>query len=100
MGICLEPHAFVAGLARVPRGIDHGGRDAPVPEPERTRPRAIRRGEVERDEVLAAVADAEAQLMQLGEHSPPPDQPDRARVDDWLHRSHLEHWVRLQRPRP
>lgn len=64
----------------------------PVPEPHRSYLRAIRRGEVELPEVLEAVADAEAQLVQLTVSPTLPDQPDRAWVDAWLHRAHLDFW--------
>lgn len=66
----------------------------PVPEPERTYLRAIRRGQVVRAEVVSAITDAEAQLTQLGEDTDLPDEPDRAWVDAWLHRSHLDYWDR------
>lgn len=64
----------------------------PVPEPDRAYLRAIRRGEVPLAEVLAAIDRAEARLLQLREGSAVPDEPDRAWVDDWLHRSHLAYW--------
>ena len=64
----------------------------PVPEPDLTYLRAIRRGEVGRDEVVAAVSNAEARLTQLRSGTSLPDEPDRAWVDAWLHRSHLAYW--------
>jgi predicted nucleotidyltransferase len=65
----------------------------PVPEPDLSRLRAVRRGEVSLDEVLAAVDQAEAQLERLRDGSALPDQPDREWVDAWLHRSHLSYWA-------
>jgi hypothetical protein len=69
----------------------------PVPEPQRARLRAIRRGEVPLDEVVDAVAAAESDLRRLATASSLPDQPDRRWVDGWLHRSHLRYWDDLGR---
>jgi len=41
-----------------------------------------------------AVTYAEARLAQLRDSSAVTDQPDRRRVDDWLHRSYLNFWAR------
>lgn len=68
----------------------------PVPEPQRSHLRAIRRGEVEKDAVVAAITDAEERLTQLSEDTHLPDEPDRAWVDAWLHRSHLDYWGHSQ----
>lgn len=64
----------------------------PIPEPDLSYLRAVRRGEVELSHVHAAVADAERRLLELSVDASVPDQPDRAWVDDWLHRVHLEYW--------
>lgn len=69
----------------------------PVPEPDLSRLRAVRRGDLGLDEVVAAVGDAERRLEELRDSSDLPPQPDRDWVDDWLHRSHLAYW---QSPRP
>jgi hypothetical protein len=45
-------------------------------------------------EVLDAVSDAEARLARLRDSAAIADQPDRAWVDDWLHRSYLNFWAR------
>ena len=66
----------------------------PVPEPHRAYLRSIRRGERPLTEVLDAVSDAEARLAQLRDSPAIADQPDRAWVDDWLHRSYLNFWAR------
>lgn len=66
----------------------------PIPEPDLSRLRAVRRGEVELAEVVAAVDAAEARLVALSGSSTVPDQPDRAWVDAWLHRTHLAYWQR------
>jgi hypothetical protein len=66
----------------------------PVPEPDRAYLRAVRRGEVPLAEVRDAIRAAEARLEALRDSPAVPDQPDRAWVDDWLHRSYLESWAR------
>jgi uncharacterized protein len=64
----------------------------PMPQPEREYLRSIRRGEVELNEVIARISDAEEQLVALGSSRHVPDEPDRAWVNEWLHRSHLAYW--------
>jgi hypothetical protein len=66
----------------------------PVPEPHRAYLRSIRRGERPLAEVLDAVTYAEARLAQLRDNPAIAEQPDRAWVDDWLHRSYLNFWAR------
>ena len=66
----------------------------PIPEPDLSRLRAVRRGEVELEEVVAAIDAAEARLVELSSSSAVPDQPDRAWVDAWLHRTHVAYWER------
>jgi uncharacterized protein len=68
----------------------------PVPEPDRAYLRAVRAGEVPLAEVLAAIRAAEARLEALRDSPAVPDQPDRAWVDDWLHRSYLGFWTRAR----
>jgi hypothetical protein len=46
-------------------------------------------------EVLAAITDAEARLTALRTSSSVPPEPDRAWVDDWLHRSYESFWAAL-----
>jgi hypothetical protein len=65
----------------------------PVPEPHRAYLRSIRRGDVPLADVLDAITRAETQLTHLRDASAAPAQPDRAWVDDWLHRSHLNFWA-------
>ncbi len=67
----------------------------PVPEPSRSHLLAVRRGDVPLPEVLAAVTDAEQRLRALRDSASVPQQPDRAWVDGWLHRSYLAYWERL-----
>lgn len=71
----------------------------PIPEPHRAYLRSVRRGERSLPEVLEAVDAAAAALVRLGTDSTVPPEPDRAWVDDWLHRPHLAHWTDLARSR-
>jgi hypothetical protein len=65
----------------------------PVPEPDRERLRAIRRGEVPLADVVVNIAAAECELERLRASDSVADQPDRKWVDDWLHRSHVAYWA-------
>jgi hypothetical protein len=67
----------------------------PLPEPQRGYLQAIRRGEIPLAEVVAAIDDAERQLVELRSSTRVPDQPDRAWVDRWLHRSYTTYWADL-----
>ncbi|GAA3155701.1 hypothetical protein GCM10010531_03740 [Blastococcus jejuensis] len=67
----------------------------PVPEPERAYLRSVRRGDLPLAEVLAAVDDVEVRLTALQDSSAVPPEPDRAWVDDWLHRSYQWFWSTL-----
>jgi uncharacterized protein len=85
-------HALRLGL----QGIElmtTGRITLPVPEPDRAYLRSIRLGERPLAEVVAAVAAAEARLIQLRESPDVPDEPDRAWVDDWLHHSYVAFWA-------
>lgn len=86
-------HALRLGLQGIEL-LTTGRITLPVPEPDRAYLRSIRRGERPLAEVLDAVADAENRLVRLRDSAAVPDQPDRAWVDDWLHRSHLDFWAR------
>ncbi|PPK98354.1 putative nucleotidyltransferase [Kineococcus xinjiangensis] len=66
----------------------------PVPQPARERLRAVRRGEVPLEQVVRAVAAAEERLEALRQSPAVPAEPDRAWVDDWLHRAHAAYWAR------
>jgi hypothetical protein len=84
-------HALRLGVQGVELLTD-GRITLPVPEPDRSYLRAVRRGEVALDEVVAAVDRAERQLEALRDSSAVPEHPDRDWVDTWLHRSHLAYW--------
>jgi hypothetical protein len=50
-------------------------------------------GQDDRDEMGRAVSAAEIRLGDLRNSSSLPDKPDRAWIDRWLHRRHLEYWA-------
>jgi hypothetical protein len=85
-------HALRLGIQGIEL-LTSGRITLPVPEPDLSYLRAVRRGEVELSHLHAAVADAERRLLELSVDASVPDQPDRAWVDDWLHRVHLEYWT-------
>jgi hypothetical protein len=85
-------HALRLGIQGVEL-LSTGRITLPVPEPQRSYLRAIRRGEVPQREVIAAIDDAEAALTRLATASAVPDAPDRTWVDGWLHRSYLRFWA-------
>jgi uncharacterized protein len=84
-------HALRLGL----QGVDlltTGRITLPVPEPHRAYLRSVRKGERSLTEVLEAIAETETRLAQLCDSPAVPAQPDRAWVDEWLHRSYLDFW--------
>ena len=64
----------------------------PVPEPDLSYLRQVRRGEVALDEVITQIDQAAEHLASLRDASDLPAEPDRVWVDEWLHRSHLSYW--------
>jgi hypothetical protein len=85
-------HALRLGLQGIEL-LTTGRITLPIPEPHRAYLRSIRRGERPLAEVLDAITSAEARLTELRDSPALPDQPDRAWVDDWLHRSYLDFWA-------
>ena len=65
----------------------------PVPEPDLTALRQVRRGKWELPAVLAWAGRLEAELRTLGDSSPLPGQPDLDWTNDWLHRAYTEFWA-------
>ncbi|MHA3704544.1 DNA polymerase beta superfamily protein [Jatrophihabitans sp. YIM 134969] len=65
----------------------------PIPEPWSTYLGAVHRGEVELDEVVAAIDEVAGELVRLTVAPGVPDRPDADWVDAWLHRAHLEFWA-------
>jgi hypothetical protein len=65
----------------------------PVDGPAGRHLRAVRRGEAPLDEVVGRLEEAEDELRRLRSASHLPEQPDRAWVDGWLHRSCTSFWA-------
>jgi hypothetical protein len=87
-------HALRLGLQGIEL-LTTGRISLPIPEPDLSRLRAVRRGEWGLQETLEAIASTEAELVRLQDSSSVPAEPDRAWVDAWLHRVHLAYWDRL-----
>ena len=84
-------HALRLGV----QGVEYlttGRITLPIPEPELTALREVRRGEWDLARVLAWSDDLEQQLVGLREKSPLPADPDVEWINDWLHRSYLAYW--------
>ncbi len=86
-------HALRLGIQGVEL-LSTGRITLPVPEPDLSYLRQVRRGEIRLDEVVAAVDAAETRLVALRDRSHLSDEPDRAWVDKWLHQAHLSYWSR------
>src|SRR5512132_1403155 len=65
----------------------------PMAEPERSRVMAIRRGDVQLDEVIAEIAEIERRLQAAVEERPLREEPDYERVDGFLIDSYREAWA-------
>jgi uncharacterized protein len=87
-------HALRLGLQGVEL-LTTGRISLPVPDQDRAYLRSVRRGEVPLPEVLDSIADVEERLTALRTSSSVPAEPDRAWVDDWLHRSYQSFWATL-----
>jgi len=87
-------HALRLGVQGVEL-LTEGQITLPLPSWHRDYLVRVRRGEVERDDVVAAVNDAEARLVSLRDNAGVPAQPDRAWADAWLHRAYLDYWARM-----
>jgi hypothetical protein len=88
-------HAVRLGLQGIEL-LNTGRITLPVPEPDRAYLRSIRSGQRPLAEVLDAIGETEARLIQLRNSTAIPGEPDRTWVDDWLHRSHLNFWASQQ----
>jgi len=72
--------------------LETGHLTLPMPEPDRTWLRELRRGEHTRAEALARAADLEERLAALCESSDLPEEPDHAWADRWLVDAHRRSW--------
>jgi hypothetical protein len=84
-------HALRLGVQGV-EYLQTGRISLPIPEPELSLLREVRRGEWDLGRVIAWATDLERRLEESIEISPLPDDPDAAWLNDWLHRSHLRYW--------
>lgn len=64
----------------------------PIPEPDRTWLRELRRGEHTKDEALDRARDLLDQINRLRETANLPAQADRKRIDEWLTLTYREWW--------
>jgi hypothetical protein len=67
----------------------------PVPEPALSQLRAVRTGGWTLAEVLDRLDDLQCELEQLTTAAHLPEEPDRAWIDGWLHRSYTAYWADL-----
>src|SRR5207248_5650428 len=72
--------------------LNTGRLTLPMPEPERSRIMAIRRGEVAEADVLAEIDQVEAELAAALATSPLPPEPDRHAVDGFIVDTYREAW--------
>ena len=84
-------HALRLGIQGVEL-LTTGRMNLPMLEHHRDHLRAVRRGEITLDRVLADLGEYERHLEGLRASAQVPDQPDRAWVDGWLIRSHRTFW--------
>lgn len=85
--------------------LETGRITLPIPEPDLTALRGVRRGEWELPAVLDWAGGLESDLRTPAETSPLPEQPDLAWVNDWLHRAYTALWTdqestSVRRPNP
>ncbi|WP_285733881.1 nucleotidyltransferase domain-containing protein [Nocardiopsis sp. ATB16-24] len=72
--------------------LETGRLTLPMPEPDRTWLRELRRGEHSRTEALERARELEQRLVSLRETSDLPEEPDTAWADDWLVRTYRRTW--------
>ena len=96
----VEAHGFdtkyamhVLRLAVQGREMLQTGRlELPIAEPERSRIRAVREGQVSWDETIAWIDQAERELEVAHEQSTLPDDPDVERAERWLVHAYQRSW--------
>ncbi|WP_159945427.1 MULTISPECIES: DNA polymerase beta superfamily protein [unclassified Nocardiopsis] len=74
--------------------LETGHLTLPMPEPDRTWLRELRRGEHSRTEALERAGDLEQRLAGLCATSDLPGEPDTAWADEWLVRTYQRVWAR------
>lgn len=84
-------HAVRLGIQGVEL-LTHGRITLPIPEPDRTWLRELRRGEHTQVEALDRMADLRAQLVTLSDSSTWPKQPEHLAIDRWLTETYQQWW--------
>lgn len=64
----------------------------PIPEPHLSYLRAMRRGEIAKEDALDTAHALKQQIRDAAARSALPDEPDRAGIDLWLESAHRRHW--------
>ena len=82
----------VATRAAGNRLMTTGRLTRPMPDPDRSRVTAIRRGDVPIDETVREIEEVERRLERAVEQSTLRDEPDDARVDAFVLRAHRAGW--------
>lgn len=94
---------YLAHMARLTmQGLEFlslGRIELPMLETNASYCRAIRSGDVSKEEALAYIAEAEKTLRKLTEEGPLPEHPDRYAIDDFLADAHNYWWRRTSDPR-
>ncbi|HVJ71623.1 MAG TPA: nucleotidyltransferase domain-containing protein [Sphingomicrobium sp.] len=72
--------------------METGRLTLPMPEVERERVRAVRRGEVSLNDVLTETGYLEVRLRDLYTTSPLPERPNTTRVEEWMLDTYYESW--------
>ena len=72
--------------------LDTGWLTLPMPEPDRSRVMAIRRGELSLEETVAEIDDVERRLAEAVETTELPPEPDRSAVDAFLVDAYRRAW--------
>ena len=72
--------------------LETGWLTLPMPEPERSRVMAIRKGERTFDETIEEIEEVEQRLAEALERTPLPAEPDRVEVDRFLVDAYRRAW--------
>lgn len=85
-------HALRLGIQGIEL-LTTGRMNLPMLDHHRAHLRAVRRGEVDLEQVVDELVHHERELTTLRASADIPDEPDRAWVDGWLIRSHQAYWA-------
>jgi hypothetical protein len=73
--------------------LETGRITLPMPPKQREFTMAIRRGQLELDEVLARAGELEQKISDLQDSSPLPERPNTDLIQDWMVRTYLGRWT-------